>query len=667
MSKKERIEIDDLFRIKTISRVEWQNADSIMIEELSMNRSQNDYNSVIYHFEPKSKSLKQYTMGLTKDSSLKLSFTRDKMAFLSNRLPNNKPQLFIMDLSGGEGIKYTSLPNGIISFAWSLDGKKIVLVHSLNMDEMREEDEQEKEDEKKAYNELEEKIKKLTKEEREKQKVEPRIIKKIVYRKGTSYLTDRYQQVYLLDIESKKVKRITSSEANYFSPVLSKDNSKIYACKHLEKGSLNDEAYYALVEIDVKTKAEKEIKRFYSYDPSVVISSNGKYLIHHFSRTKEQLSMRNLELNLINLETREEDWFTENYDNHAFMPKFSTDNQTVYFVSHENEKSVLYAYAIETKEIKKIISSDFMLYSYDVLEDKVALNVSTASDPSVVMVYNMESKELEEIYASNQKWLKDKILAETTEIKYSASVPDIQGWIVKPPNFKEKKKYPLIVEIHGGPHATWSPYERTMWFEFQYFAANDYVIFYCNPKGSSGRGEDFRNVFRDWGETPANDILTGVNQVMNYPFIDKESLYITGGSYGGYMTTWIIGHDQRFKAAVPQRGVYNLISFWSTTDITNFTYNEMGAFPWNNLELLWEQSPIAYVANIKTPTRIVHSENDFRVPISQAEELYASLLKLGVEAEFIRYPEEGHELSRSGKPKRRKDRLEKILEWFNTH
>ena len=133
------------------------------------------------------------------------------------------------------------------------------------------------------------------------------------------------------------------------------------------------------------------------------------------------------------------------------------------------------------------------------------------------------------------------------------------------------------------------------------------------------------------------------------------------------MTTWIIGHDERFKAAVPQRGVYNLVSFWSTTDITQFTKEQMGYYPWENLDLLWKQSPIAYVDRIKTPTRIIHSEKDFRVPISQGEELFASLVKLGVETDLIRYPKEGHELSRSGLPKHIEDRLNRIIVWFEEH
>ena len=133
------------------------------------------------------------------------------------------------------------------------------------------------------------------------------------------------------------------------------------------------------------------------------------------------------------------------------------------------------------------------------------------------------------------------------------------------------------------------------------------------------------------------------------------------------MTAWIIGNDKRFKAAAPQRGVYNLVSFWSTTDITQFTKDETGTFPWEDLDVMWKLSPIAYVNKVQTPTRIIHSENDFRVLISQGEEYFASLLKLGIKAELIRYPEEGHELSRSGKPKHMQDRLEKIIEWFNMH
>ncbi|MHA2256230.1 MAG: S9 family peptidase, partial [Candidatus Heimdallarchaeaceae archaeon] len=210
-----------------------------------------------------------------------------------------------------------------------------------------------------------------------------------------------------------------------------------------------------------------------------------------------------------------------------------------------------------------------------------------------------------------------------------------------------------------------SPHERSMWFEFQYLASQGYVVFYCNPQGSSGRGYDFRYIVANWGVKPADDIMKGVAEVVKKGYIDESNLFITGGSYGGYMTAWLIGNYQRFKAAVPQRGVYNLVSFWSVTDVTRFIKDEIEYFPWEDLNQMWELSPISYVANMKTPTRIIHSENDFRVPIAQAEELFASLIKIGTDAELVRYPEEGHELSRSGKPKHMKDRLEKIVSWFN--
>ncbi len=666
--EKKQISINDLFLLKTINNVKILPGKEFLFEEQKMSEKENKYFSAIYKYDNEGK-IKQFSSGLTQDKSMKFSPDKTRIAFLSSRgKEDSKPQIFIMSVDGGEAIRYTNVPNGVTEFSWSLDGSKIAFIHRVNLDEQAEEDK--KEDDKKKLNDTELKVEKLEKDEKEKKKSDPRVIKKIVYRKGTAFMDDKFSQVYILNIDDKKIKRVTKGVYNYLSPVLSEKQDKIYALLHKEKGSLNDLYEFSLLEVNLETKEEKELKVIYGFGSDLVISPDGQWLAFTESIKSDIVSTQNTDIKILNVNTKLEKWVSQEIDNHAHSPVFDIESNYVYFISDEWEKEVVNRYSIERESIEKLYLGDSFVQSFDVDSEQglILLNVSTKVDSSSLVLYDYVYKETKVLRCSNQKWLNEKLLSSTEEVRYKGyNEKEIQGWIVKPPNFDEGKKYPLVLNIHGGPHATWSPYDRSMWFEFQYLASKGYVVFYCNPQGSSGRGYDFRYIVENWGTKPEQDILKGVDEVINKGYIDENNLFITGGSYGGYMTAWIVGHDDRFSAAAPQRGVYNLVSFWSITDVTQFTKDEIGAFPWEDLNKMWELSPIAYVDKTKTPSRIIHSELDFRVPIAQAEEYFASLVKLGVEAELIRYPEEGHELSRSGKPKHMKDRLEKISEWFDNH
>ncbi|MCG3227309.1 MAG: S9 family peptidase [Candidatus Heimdallarchaeota archaeon] len=670
---KEQFSIDDLFLLKRINNVKILPDKKILFEEQKMSEKENKYFSAIYQIDENGENSIQFTSGLSQDKSMKLSPQKDKVAFLSSRGEEmEKPQIFIMPTNGGEAIRYTKLPNGVDYFDWSLDGQKIVFQHRVNLEEQTDEDKdnddaKNKDDE---HSDLKKKLKKVVKEEKEKEKIDPRVISQIVYRRGTVFLDDRYTHVYLLDLETKDVSRISEGTLNYSSPVLGKDCEKLYVFRHKEEGQLNDLYDFELLEIDLETKEEKILKTVYGFGADLLISKDGQWLAYVSATSKEIISTQNDELKLLNLETKEERWVSEGIDNHVSCPLFDDETNYIYFTVDDWEKNSVNRYGLDRETIENLYSSDYLIQSFDLDSNRglLAMNVSSKDDLSQLIVYDYVNKKSIIIWQSNKQFLSERIIAETEEIRYKGyNDVEIQGWIVKPPNFDENKKYPMIVEIHGGPHATWSPHERSMWFEHQYLASQNYVIFYCNPQGSSGRGYDFRYIVANWGTKPADDILLGVDEVIKKGYVDENNLFVTGGSYGGYMTAWLIGNDQRFKAAVPQRGVYNLVSFWSITDITRFIKDEIEYFPWEDHKAMWDLSPISYVANVKTPTRIIHSENDFRVPIAQAEELFASLLKVGADAELIRYPEEGHELSRSGKPKHVKDRLEKISSWFNKY
>jgi dipeptidyl aminopeptidase/acylaminoacyl peptidase len=237
----------------------------------------------------------------------------------------------------------------------------------------------------------------------------------------------------------------------------------------------------------------------------------------------------------------------------------------------------------------------------------------------------------------------------------------IEGWLIKPVAWREDRKYPLILSIHGGPHGMsgWA-FNST----FQVYAARGYAVLYLNPRGSSGYGQKFSDgTLNEWGGGDYKDLMAGVDEALRkYSWIDQNRLGVTGGSYGGFMTNWIITQTPRFKAAVSVASLSNLISFYSTSLYQDLIHAEFGGFPWDNYDLLWQWSPLKYIKQAQTPTLFIHGEQDNDVHITQAEEMYTALKRRGVESVLVRYPREGHGLR---EPKHRVDALERTLSWFD--
>ena len=248
----------------------------------------------------------------------------------------------------------------------------------------------------------------------------------------------------------------------------------------------------------------------------------------------------------------------------------------------------------------------------------------------------------------------------------SADGQPVQALLLHPFGFADgtPARHPMILQIHGGPHAM---YGHAMFHEMQLMAARGYAVLFSNPRGSAGYGEHFTSCTRGrWGESDMPDVIAAVESAVALGWIDPDRLGITGGSYGGYLTNWIIGHDDRFKAAVTQRCVSSFHSFFGTSDIgSTFGKFEFDGVPWNDAAKLLAFSPISHVGNIDTPLLILHSEQDLRCPIEQSEQMFTALKVLGKEVGFVKIPEDSHDLSRSGTPSRRLARLHHLIGWFD--
>ncbi|MBU1049518.1 S9 family peptidase [Candidatus Bipolaricaulota bacterium] len=268
----------------------------------------------------------------------------------------------------------------------------------------------------------------------------------------------------------------------------------------------------------------------------------------------------------------------------------------------------------------------------------------------------------------NENGLAEKTVSMPEPFSVKSGNTTLDAWIVKPTAFDPGTKYPTILTIHGGPRGA---YGDVFFHEMQFFAAQGYVLIYTNPRGSSGRGNDFANLQGKYGTIDYDDLMSVVDAAIErFPFIDTDRLGVTGGSYGGFMTNWIIGHTNRFKAAVSLRSIANWTSKFNTTDIGYyFNKDAMGTDPWadGGADKLWWHSPLKYADKAVTPTLFIHSEQDYRCWLAEGLQMFTALRYHGVDSRLVMFREENHELSRSGKPKHRARRLQEMLNWFNRY
>jgi dipeptidyl aminopeptidase/acylaminoacyl peptidase len=335
----------------------------------------------------------------------------------------------------------------------------------------------------------------------------------------------------------------------------------------------------------------------------------------------------------------------------------------LYFITTEGYSSFINRLDIKGN-IEKLTSPNGSINGFDIKDGKIyfiglrGLNLQE--------IYALQDDETQLTYFN--AWVnKEKKLSVPEKLTFvNDNNIEIDGWVLKPVDFKEGKLYPGILDIHGGPKTV---YGEVFFHEMQYWANEGYFVFFLNPRGSDGRGNEFADIRGKYGTIDYDDIMNFVDMVLiNYPEIDKDNIGVTGGSYGGFMTNWIIGHTERFKAAASQRSISNWVSFFGTTDIGYFFADDQNnATPWSDIDKLWFHSPLKYADKVTTPTLFIHSEEDLRCSIPEGLQMFTSLKYHGVDSRLCMFRGENHELSRSGKPKHRIKRLEEITNWFDKY
>lgn len=304
--------------------------------------------------------------------------------------------------------------------------------------------------------------------------------------------------------------------------------------------------------------------------------------------------------------------------------------------------------------------------AFDVSEDGTILCVGM--EPGGLQeLYEVKDKTKKRLTEFNQEYLKSHSVVMPESIRSRGEGDDIvNGFVLKPADYKKGKKYPGILVIHGGPKTV---YGSVFYHEMQVWANLGYFVFFCNPKGSDGKGNDFADIRGRYGSVDYDNIMDFGDKVLDtYPDIDEKRVGVTGGSYGGFMTNWIIGHSKAFKCAVSQRSISNWMSFFGNSDIGYFfAPNENDAWPWKNPEKMWELSPLKYADQCTTPTLFIHSDQDYRCWIPEAYQMFTALKLHNCESRMVVFHGETHELSRSGKPKGRIRRLTEITNWFEKY
>jgi dipeptidyl aminopeptidase/acylaminoacyl peptidase len=391
---------------------------------------------------------------------------------------------------------------------------------------------------------------------------------------------------------------------------------------------------------------------------------------------EERASMRQTELRVYDRATGDYVTPTESLDRtvsldnpwHESTPHQWGPNEEELYVRTPDEGSVLLRRVAgdASAEPQVVLAGERTVTGFDVGTDAVAFVQNEWDHPGDVYVATRGGAEEHRLTRINADYLDDRAVAQPEEVVFeSEEGVEVQGWVLTPPDFDADEEYPMVVEVHGGPHGMWTT-SGSVWHEFQTLAARGYVVFWSNPRGSTGYGEEFAMAIdRDWGAVTMTDVMAGAELVADRTYVDEENAFVTGGSFGGYMTAWIVGHTDFFAGAVAQRGVYDLASFYGSTDAFKLIEWDYDALPWEEPEFLREHSPVAYADEVRTPTLLIHSDLDFRVPVNNAEMLYVFLKKNGVDTRLVRYPREGHELSRSGEPGHVVDRLERIARWFD--
>ena len=649
---KRPITIEDLWAMKRIGEIclspdgKWL---AYTVTEYSM--EQNKGNTDIWLLSTKDGTSIKLTNSPDYDGNPAWSADSKKLAFVSTRDGNR--QIYLISISGGEARRLTNLPIGVHDIIWSPDGKYFAFTTSVypnakNLDESV------------AWD-----------AEKKSSQVKAKIITRLFYRYWNRWLNDKRSHIFIMPATADTCWDITSGD--YDSPpldlrgvqdyVFSPDAQEVSFVRNtdsLTAISTNNDVFV----VPVTGGEPKRLTPNPATDNQPVYSPDGRYLAYRAMR-RAGFEADQYDLILYDRKTGTRRNLTQGFDYDVGEVIWSPKSDKVYFNSKKKGRMVIFELRLKTGEIRELVSEHYNT-SLTISPDGRILyfKQQAANMPYEIFKLDITSGKIQQLTFINQKLLSQLMMNPVEDFWFTSfDGRKVHGLLVKPPFFDSSKKYPLIYLIHGGPQGMWSDNFHYRW-NCQMFASPGYVVAMVNFRGSKGYGQEFCDlVSKDWGGGPYQDLMVGLDYLLqNYDFIDKQRIAAAGASYGGFMINWIAGHTNPFKCLVSHDGVFDQISMYGATEELWFPEWEFGGTPYEHPNLYEKWSPSRFAKNFKTPTLVIHSENDFRVPVTQGFQMFTALQRMGVPSKLLYFPDEDHFVN---KPQNARLWWKTVLGWID--
>lgn len=653
-----KIEIKTFLDYSFLSNVRFsKDGKYISYTKTKANLGKNDYEHYVYVYNTGTKETKEYT-SLGKERNVfwinehQFLFQTSRDTGLQEKIKEGEEwtEYYLMDIQGGEAKVFLQLPYSVTGMQACSSG----FIFTAN------------------YANYGISLHNLTGEERakaiakKKEEGDYEVLDEIPFwSNGAGFTNKQRNRLYFYEKESKKIEPLTPEFMNveYFKV----SGDKVLFIAEEYRGKL--EQTNALYEYDVKQKE------------CTCLLEDGKYNFSFADYMGEDIVCAASDMQEFGINENHKLYFVKDgslelfYANDTWLlstvgsdckfgggKTFHTTDNELYFLSTLEDFSVINCLHRDGR-LELVTEKDGSVDFFDIHGERLVYGAM--KDYGLQELYVKENLKETCITKHNQKILEEYSISKPEKIFMESHGEQIEIYVIKPIDFKEGKDYPAILDIHGGPKTV---YGNVFYHEMQVWANMGYFVFFTNPHGSDGRGNLFMDIRGKYGSIDYEDLMKATDIVLEKYPIDKTRVGVTGGSYGGFMTNWIIGHTDRFACAASQRSISNWISKFGTTDIGYyFNADQNQSTPWDNVEKLWSHSPLKYANKVKTPTLFIHSEQDYRCWLAEGLQMFTALKYHGVEARLCMFRGENHELSRSGKPKHRVRRLEEITNWFEKY